>query len=113
VGDIDVGGAPIPHIQPISHAGSGRSCWPGSTGQGTYERAELRLLGYSVGVHCKKRLAIFRPPAGMSLTSLSRGRNITLFPPRESLVSDIPAEDGKFETFFFAVPAWLFLTVKI
>ncbi len=76
-------------------------------------RAELLPLGYSVGVHCKKRLAIFRSPAGMSLTSLSRGRNIKLFPPRESLVSDFPAGDGKFETFFFAVPAGLFLTVKI
>jgi hypothetical protein len=36
----------------------------------------------------KKRLTIFPPPAGMSLTKPS------LFPPRESLVSDILAGDG-------------------
>ncbi len=39
------------------------------------------------GVHCKKRLAIFPSPAGMSLNKLSLAR--------ESLVSDIPAGDGK------------------
>ncbi len=50
-------------------------------------------------LHCKKRLAIFPSPAGMSLTKLSLGGNndviYKLFPPRESFVSDIPAGDGK------------------
>ncbi len=40
----------------------------------------------------KKRLAIFLSPAGMSL-----------FPDRESLVSDIPAGDVKIDNFFFSV----------
>jgi hypothetical protein len=47
-------------------------------------------------VHCKKELAIFPSPAGMSLTKLSLGGKKTkLFPPRKSLISDIPAGDGK------------------
>ncbi len=37
----------------------------------------------------------FPIPSGISLTKLSRPRIIKLFPPRESLVSDIPAGDGK------------------
>jgi hypothetical protein len=53
-------------------------------------------------IHCKKSLATFPSPAGMSLTKLSLGvilQNspwvgiIKLFQPRESLVSDIPAGD--------------------
>ncbi len=47
-------------------------------------------------------------PAGISLTKLSLGRNNKLFPPRESLVSDIPAslvsdipaEDGNVANLF-------------
>ncbi len=44
----------------------------------------------------------------MSLTKLSLGGNNDiiykeLFPPRESLVSDIPAGDGNIEKVFFAV----------
>ncbi len=53
-----------------------------------------------------KKLAIFPSPAGMSLTKLSLGGNnddviYKLFPPRESLVSDIPAGDGNIEKLFF------------
>jgi hypothetical protein len=51
----------------------------------------------------KKRFAIFPSPAGLSLTKLSvAGNNLyktSLFPPRESLVSDNPARDGKIVTF--------------
>ncbi len=43
-------------------------------------------------------------PAAMSLTKLSLGGNnlfmTSLFPPRESLVSDIPARDGNIEKLF-------------
>jgi hypothetical protein len=55
-------------------------------------------------MHCKKGLAVFPSPAGMSLTKLSLGgKNLyktSLFPPRESLVSDIPAGDGKMANLF-------------
>ncbi len=47
-------------------------------------------------VHCKKRLAIFPPPAGMSLTKLSLAGNNLINHARESLISDIPAGDKKF-----------------
>ncbi len=46
-------------------------------------------------LHCKKRLPIFPPPAGMSLTKLSLAGNNLNFPGQESLVSDIPSGDGK------------------
>jgi hypothetical protein len=49
-------------------------------------------------MHCKKRLAVFPSPAEMSLTILSLAGNYSW--PRESLVSDITAEDGKPITFF-------------
>ncbi len=54
----------------------------------------------------KKRLSIFPSPAGVSL---SLGANspwaeiIKLFPPRESLVSDIPVGDGKIFNLFYSV----------
>ena len=53
----------------------------------------------------KKSFSIFPSPAGMSLTKLSLVRNYlymtALFPPRESLVSDIPAVvDWNIENFF-------------
>jgi hypothetical protein len=53
-------------------------------------------------LHCKKRLPIFPSPAGMSLTKLSLDGNtvIKFFPTRESLVSDIPAGDGKIDKHF-------------
>ncbi len=60
-----------------------------------------------INVHCKKRLAIFPSPAGMSLTKLSMvGNNrpgSKLFPAIESLVSDIPAGDGKIANLFYSV----------
>ncbi len=40
-------------------------------------------------------LATFSSPAGMSLTKLSLAGNNIIIPARESLVSDIPAGDGK------------------
>jgi hypothetical protein len=50
---------------------------------------------------------IFPSPAGMSLTKLSLGGNYDviykLFPSRESLVSDIPAGDGKMANLFYSV----------
>jgi hypothetical protein len=52
-------------------------------------------------IHTKKSFSIFPSPAGMSLTKLSLGGNnlymTSLFPPKESLVSDIPAGDGNIE----------------
>jgi hypothetical protein len=53
----------------------------------------------------KKRLSIFPSPAGMSLTKLSLAGNKLIFKPiaRESLVSDIPAGDGKIEDLFYSV----------
>ncbi len=55
-------------------------------------------------LHCKKSFSIFPSLAGMSLTKLSLGGNndviYKLFPPRESLVSDIPAGDGNIEKLF-------------
>jgi hypothetical protein len=55
---------------------------------------------------CPPLLATFPSPARMSLTrtkvSLQTGK-IKLFPPRESLVSDIPAEDGNVTHFFYGV----------
>ncbi len=54
-------------------------------------------------LHCKKGLATFLSPAGMSLTKLSLcGNNlITVYPTRESLVSDIPAGDRNVANFFW------------
>jgi hypothetical protein len=52
-------------------------------------------------VHCKKRFVIFPSPAGMSLTKLSLAGNNW-----QSLVSDIPAEDGKTANSFFTVWVW-------
>jgi hypothetical protein len=49
-------------------------------------------------LHCKKRLAVFPSPAGVSLTKLSLAGN-NLFPARETLVSDIPAGDGENDNF--------------
>jgi hypothetical protein len=55
----------------------------------------------------KKRLATFPSPAGISLAKPSRDVTyhtlpalIKLFPPRDSLVSAIPAEDGNVANFF-------------
>jgi hypothetical protein len=55
-------------------------------------------------IHRKKSFSIFPSSAGTSLTKLSVGMNNlymkSLFPPRESLVSDIPAGDGNIEKLF-------------
>ncbi len=62
-------------------------------------------------VHRNESFSIFPSPSGMSLTKLSLDGNndviYKLFPPRESLVSDIPAGDGNIEQFFSCV--WVFL----
>jgi hypothetical protein len=62
---------------------------------------QIRNIGY---IHCKNSFSIFPSPAGMSLTKLSLGGNslymTSLFPPRESLVSDIPAGDGNIKKLF-------------
>jgi hypothetical protein len=51
----------------------------------------------SAKLHCKKRLSFFSSPAGMSLSKVS------LAGKRESLVSDIPAGDGKNYNLFFSL----------
>jgi hypothetical protein len=51
--------------------------------------------------HCKKRLASFPSPGGMSLTKLSVvGNNLIIPNQRESLVSEIPAGDRKLANLF-------------
>jgi hypothetical protein len=55
-------------------------------------------------IHWKKRLVIFPFPAGMSLTKLSVAGNNLI----KSLVSDIPAWDGKITNFFI-----VFFHIKI
>ncbi len=56
--------------------------------------------------HPKKSFSIFPSPDGMSLTKLCLGGNndikYKLFPPRESLISDIPAGDGNIEKLFYS-----------
>ncbi len=61
-----------------------------------------KALGNSsdCGIHCIKGLAVFPSPAGMSLTKLSLMGNNLLFPAKESLISDIPAGDGKTANLF-------------
>jgi hypothetical protein len=64
------------------------------------EEDEYRMQG-TYNIHCKKELAVFPSPAGMSLIKLFLGGNNLVFsPPRESLVSDIPAGDGKMANSF-------------
>jgi hypothetical protein len=65
----------------------------------------LELLVFaSPHLHCKKSFSIFPSPAVMSLIKLSLfGNNdviYELFLPRGSLVSDIPAGDGKLVNLF-------------
>ncbi len=60
--------------------------------------SNLTIIRYTV----KKRLTIFLSLAGMSLTNLSLAG---IFPARESLVSDIPAGDGKINKSFYSVYA--------
>jgi hypothetical protein len=62
---------------------------------------------YRVPIHRKKSFSIFLSPAGISLTKLSLGGNnlytMSLFQPKESLVSDIPAGDRNIEKLFCGV----------
>jgi hypothetical protein len=62
---------------------------------------------HAVVIHRKKSFSIFPSSAVMSLTELSLGGNnlyeMSLFPPRESLVSDIPAGDLNIIKFFYSV----------
>jgi acetamidase/formamidase len=51
-------------------------------------------------VHCKKRIAVSHPQPGCHLPNSPWLGMIKLFPPRESLVSDIPAGDRKITTLF-------------
>ncbi len=51
----------------------------------------------------KKGLEIFPSLAGMSLTKLSLAGIIKLFLTRESLVSHIPAGEGKIANLFYSV----------
>ncbi len=51
-------------------------------------------------IHCKKELAVFPSPAGMSLIKLFLGGNNLVFSRPESLVSDILAGDGKMANSF-------------
>ncbi len=73
-----------------------------------YSANKTPLISYNQteptsGLHCKKRLAVFQSPAGMSLTKLSLTGSNLIIPIRESLVSDIPAGDGKTNNFFYSV----------
>ncbi len=65
-------------------------------------------------LHRKKSFSIFPSPAGMSITKLSLGGNndviYKLFPPRESLVSDLPAGNGNFEKLFLQCGGICFFT---
>ncbi len=55
------------------------------------------------GIHCITGLAVYPSPAGMSLTKFSLIGNNLLLPARESLVSDMPAGDGKIAYLFYSV----------
>jgi len=60
-------------------------------------------------MHTVKKVSDIPIPAGMSLTKLSLGRNnlfmTSLYPPRERLVSDIPAGDWKLANLFYSACA--------
>jgi hypothetical protein len=62
------------------------------------------INGFLEVIDMKKRLAVFPSLAGMSQTKLFLAENdFLLFSARESLVSDIPAGDGKIVNFFYSV----------
>jgi hypothetical protein len=69
------------------------------------ESSSFFMLSQKINrVHCKKRLAVFPSPAGMSLTKLSLWPEIIkLSPSRENLVNDMPAGDGKTANPFLTV----------
>ncbi len=72
-------------------------------------RVSLQIMMQSwaclYSLHGKKSFSIFPSPTGMSLTKLSLGGNnlymTSLFPPRVSLLSDIPAGTGISKIFFY------------
>jgi hypothetical protein len=67
----------------------------------TEQRGRIQRKTWCMGPYTvKKGLAVFRSPAGMSLTKLFLGGNNLIFPARESLVSDIQAGDGKIANLF-------------
>jgi hypothetical protein len=53
-----------------------------------------------MNIHCKKRLTSFRPHTGCHYPNSPWTGKIKLFPARESLVSHIPAGDGKMANLF-------------
>ncbi len=57
-------------------------------------------------LHCKKRIAVFPSPDGMSPKSSWAGiiKLIKLFPAKECSASDIPAGDGKTPNLFTVIP---------
>ncbi len=59
-------------------------------------------------MHCNKSQRFSRPQPGCHLPNSPRPGNIILFPAGESLVSDIPAGDGKTANIFFTVVKVLF-----
>jgi hypothetical protein len=64
----------------------------------------VSLILYTISrLHCKKRLASFPSPAGMSLTKRSLAGNNLIIPARECLVCAIPAEDGIIANIFYSV----------
>ncbi len=64
------------------------------------------------GCTVKNRLAVFMSPGGMPLTKLSLARNNLIIPARESLVSDIPAGDGKTSNLFLQCGAYWILKLR-
>ncbi len=58
---------------------------------------------HTVAVHYNKRLLIFPSPAGGHEQNSRRPGKIKLFQTRESLVSDIPAGNGKIVNLFYSV----------
>jgi hypothetical protein len=73
----------------------------------SHEMLPVLSSGRKVPVHCKKRLPVLPSPVGRSLTKLYLGGKndvmYKLFPPRESLIGDIPAGDGNSEKLFYGV----------
>jgi hypothetical protein len=58
-------------------------------------------------IHCKKGLAVFPSPAGMSLTKLSLAGNNSIFPGQGEFVTDIPAGDVKTTNLFLQCISFL------
>jgi hypothetical protein len=60
------------------------------------------MKGLSFPVHCKKSIAVF--PTKQTLPG-GGGEHLKLLPARDSLVRDIPAEEGKNANLFYSVKA--------